>query len=93
MPGAAITTSAVTWWPPAMSIWVPSGVMRLPVTPRSSTSSAPKPSAWRPASRASVAPSMPPGKPKKFSIFEVCEAWPPGTSRSINSVDRPSDAA
>jgi hypothetical protein len=36
---------------------------------------------------------MPPGKPKKFSILDVCPAWPPGTSRSSTIVERPSDAA
>jgi hypothetical protein len=76
-----------------MSICVPAGVMRLPTTPRSSTSSAPNFSACRPALRASSAPSIPSGKPKKFSISEVCEAWPPGTSRSTRSVDSPSEAA
>ena len=63
------------------------------MTPRRSTSSAPKRSAWRPARRASSAPPMPSGKPKKFSISDVCDACPPGTSRSTTSVDRPSDAA
>jgi len=37
-------------------------------------SSAPNPSACRPARRASSAPPMPPGKPKKFSIIDVCDA-------------------
>jgi hypothetical protein len=55
--------------------------------------SAPKPSAWRPARRASSAPPMPSGKPKKFSIIEVCEACPPGTSRSSTTVASPSEAA
>jgi len=36
---------------------------------------------------------MPSGNPKKFSIIDVCEAWPPGTSRSITTVERPSEAA
>ena len=36
---------------------------------------------------------MPSGKPKKFSIMEVWEAWPPGTSRSITTVESPSEAA
>jgi hypothetical protein len=55
--------------------------------------SAPNFSAWRPARRASSAPPMPSGKPKKFSIIEVCEACPPGTSRSRTIVERPSEAA
>ena len=55
--------------------------------------SAPNFSAWRPAFRASSAPPIPSGKPKKFSIIEVWEAWPPGTSRSSTIVDSPSEAA
>jgi hypothetical protein len=35
---------------------------------------------------------MPSTKPKKFSISEVCEAWPPGTSASATAVDSPSEA-
>ena len=42
---------------------------------------------------ASSAPPMPSGNPKKFSIIDVCDAWPPGRSRSRTTVDRPSDAA
>ena len=72
----------------------PSGPRRpLPSTPRSITSSAPKRSAWRPASRHSSAPPMPSGKPKKFSIIDVCEACPPGMSSSITTVESPSEAA
>ena len=93
MPGAASAIGAVTSWPPSTSIrYLPSGSLLPPTTPRN-TSSAPNPSAWRPASRDSSAPPMPPGKPKKFSILEVCPAWPPGTSRSSTIVERPSDAA
>jgi hypothetical protein len=70
-----------------------SAVRPLPVTPRRISSSAPKRSAWRPARRASSAPPIPSGKPKKFSISEVCDACPPGRSISETSVDSPSDAA
>jgi hypothetical protein len=40
-----------------------------------------------PARRASSAPPIRPGKPKKFSIIAVYDAWPPGTSRSNTIVD------
>jgi hypothetical protein len=36
---------------------------------------------------------MPSGKPKKFSIRDVCEAWPPGRFSSRTTVERPSEAA
>jgi hypothetical protein len=64
-----------------------------PATPDRSISSAPKRSAWRPALRASSAPPIPSGNPKKFSISDVCDACPPGTSRSKTIVARPSEAA
>ena len=60
----------------------------------SSRSSAPKRSAWRPASRASSAPPMPSTKPKKFSISRrVATPGRPGTSASATAVDSPSEAA
>jgi hypothetical protein len=36
---------------------------------------------------------MPSGNPKKFSIIDVCDACPPGTSASITTVESPSEAA
>jgi hypothetical protein len=68
------------------------GSKRAPTIPFRIRSSAPKRSACRPARRASSAPPMPSTKPKKFSISEVCEAWPPGRSCSETAVERPSDA-
>ena len=80
IPGAASTTSAVTLVAAVERepLRARRRVIELPTTPRWRMSSAPKRSAWRPASRASSAPPMPSGKPKKFSISEVCDAWPPG---------------
>ena len=49
----------------------PSGFGLPPVMAWRIASSAPKRSAWRPARRASSAPPMPSGKPKKFSIRDV----------------------
>ena len=94
MPGAATATSAVTSTSPASSkCQRVSSSQWPPVTPRSRISSAPKRSAWRAAIRARWAPSIPSGKPKKFSIIEVWEACPPGMSRSKTIVERPSEAA
>ena len=94
MPGAAMLIGAATSESPSMNRrTAPFASNCVPCTPRKSSSSAPKRSAWRPAMRASSAPPTPSGKPKKFSIIDVCEAWPPGRSRSMTMVERPSEAA
>src|SRR3954453_1509724 len=94
MPGAPMATSAVTSKPLSRrSAAFPSGVNPPPATPRCRMSSAPNRSAWRPARRESSAPPIPSGNPKKFSIRDVYDACPPGTSRSTMSVDSPSEAA
>ena len=62
-------------------------------TPLRIRSSAPKRSAWRPASRESSAPAD--GVDEAEEVLDrgrVAVAWPPGTSASATAVDSPSDA-